>query len=113
MTTLSDGIANVQSLTAQIDALQRQNGSTKPTTAKAEATILSMQQDFNSMLNTLLDESSSTDERKKNSPLTSFLNEYQATEAALAQQTNAPKTEQPQTTTPTYIQDPSLLEPLF
>jgi|GEM_PF-6686682 hypothetical protein len=82
MTTLSDGIANVSAYTAQIEALKRQEGTTtgnpQSLSNNQQATLLSIQQDFNSMLNTLLEPADSTSDKNKSDPLTAFLNECQS-----------------------------------
>jgi hypothetical protein len=113
MTTLSDGIANVSAYTAQIEALRRQEGinlsNPESISANQQATLLSIQQDFNSMLNTLLEPADSTSDKNKNDPLTAFLNECQSlnqSEITIKEQTK-------QNSTPSPLPPQPDLESLF
>jgi hypothetical protein len=91
MTTLSDGLSNVQALTAKINALKKNDGtaaadtSQKTTTDPNEA-LLTIQQDFNSMLNTLISSPDDEKDEEKNDSLSSFLNDYRTTATDLSLQ---------------------------
>jgi len=69
MSTLSDGLASVNNLTAQINALKEQQNAAGPSTAVTtdpKTALYQIEASFNQMLNSLLTTSSdSNDEEKK------------------------------------------------
>lgn len=76
MSTISDGLSSVNALTTQINALKEQSTSST-TTPTADEALLSIEQNFNSMLNDLIYTSKNDDDDDdSNSAIFDYLNTY-------------------------------------
>jgi hypothetical protein len=77
MSSVTDGISSVNSLTTQINSL-KEKAANASASADPNAVIFNLQQNFNDMLNELVSSSDQEKEKEKSDPFSFIFTNYQA-----------------------------------